>query len=91
MDKAQHVVHGISPAAALSGVKPDDLYDVKTAAQLLGISRTTLWTLRRTGQIQSVPILGQMVRFRGRHLLAFIERCEKNARRTMRQRRAARV
>jgi excisionase family DNA binding protein len=71
----------------LSAISPNDLYSEKQAAQLLGISRVSLWRLREAGEIQIVPILGRMVRFRGRQLLAFIERAEKNARRTMRQRR----
>ena len=57
-------------------IDPRRLYSVDAALLLLGISRTTLHWLRKSGQIESVRWLRRGVRIRGSALLRFIARCQ---------------
>jgi excisionase family DNA binding protein len=48
-----------------------DIYTYKTAADYLGVSERTVWTLVKTGKIASFPV-GRLIRIRHDALLAFI-------------------
>lgn len=51
-------------------------YTEREASELLGVSRVTLWKMRRDGEIEFMPWLKRSIRYRGAHLLAYIARAE---------------
>jgi excisionase family DNA binding protein len=50
-----------------------DLVDVKEAARLTGLDKTTLYKLARKGHLRSFKVMGTALRFERGDLLALIE------------------
>lgn len=60
-------------------IEPQRRYTEKEAAELLGVSRTTIYTLRKDGELRFMPFLKRSVRYKGSHLLEYLGKCERHA------------
>ena len=56
--------------SASSGVEP--LLDVATVASILGVARSTVYQLVKSGKLEPVALPVRKTRFRQRDILAFI-------------------
>lgn len=61
-------------------IHPAALYTIRDAATLLKVSRTTFYWLRQNGEIKTVRWLRRSVRVKGRELIRFLSRLQRNER-----------
>lgn len=66
----------------LEEIQPNSLYTVDEACALLRISRATLSRLRHDRELASMRLRrdGRAVRFRGKQILDYLDRCERSGR-----------
>lgn len=60
-------------------IEANAIYTVEEACALLRVSRMTLFNIRRAKQLPCLPMRGR-IRFRGRQLLDYLDKCERRGR-----------
>lgn len=83
MDHREQRTDTAAPTRSSPSIEPAKRYSEREAAEILGVSRATLYELRKRGEIQYMPWLRRSIRYPGKYLISYIDRCERAGRAKM--------